>query len=157
MPAFFANAVGTTSGILYHYTLPDNAINDYLVEAVAAQGTFPDLFDADGMNAAISLVQRCARRVVILSAEALIAAMEGPEFEGPKGTITIRPEDHVAMQDMYIVKLLNVDDPEFKYFELVETTDPMCLACCRKNWLIAAVICRLAAYRANNRDTVTSG
>ena len=45
--------------------------------------------------------------------------MEGIEFEGPKGTIFIRPEDHVAMQDMYIATLLNVDDPEFKYFEYV--------------------------------------
>ncbi len=50
--------------------------------------------------------------------------MEGMEFEGPKGTIYIRPEDHVAMQDMYIVTLLNVDDPEFKFFETVETTRP---------------------------------
>ncbi len=58
------------------------------------------------------------------SAEALIAAMEGMEFEGPKGTIYIRPEDHVAMQDMYIVTLLNVDDPEFKFFELVDTNRP---------------------------------
>ncbi|MCO5190549.1 MAG: substrate-binding domain-containing protein, partial [Anaerolineae bacterium] len=124
MPAFFANAVGTTSGILYHYTLPDNAINDYLVEAVAAQGTFPDLFDADGMNAAILVGTALRKTGGDTSAEALIAAMEGLEFEGPKGTITIRPEDHVAMQDMYIVTLLNVDDPEFKYFELVETNRP---------------------------------
>jgi branched-chain amino acid transport system substrate-binding protein len=55
--------------------------------------------------------------------------MEGLEFEGPKGTIYIRPEDHVAIQDMYIVKILNVDDPDFKFFELVETTrpEPPCL------------------------------
>jgi branched-chain amino acid transport system substrate-binding protein len=58
------------------------------------------------------------------SSEALIAAMEGLEFEGPKGTVLIRAEDHVAIQDMYIVTLLNVDDPEFKYFEQVTTTRP---------------------------------
>jgi branched-chain amino acid transport system substrate-binding protein len=46
------------------------------------------------------------------------------EFDGPKGTIQIRPEDHVAIQDMYIVKLLNVDDPEFKYYEYVGTVRP---------------------------------
>jgi hypothetical protein len=30
---------------------------------------------------------------------------------------------------MYIVKILNVDDPEFKFFELVDTTrpEPPCL------------------------------
>ena len=46
------------------------------------------------------------------------------EFEGPKGTIYIRPEDHVAIQDMYIATLTNVDDPEFKYFDYVATNRP---------------------------------
>jgi branched-chain amino acid transport system substrate-binding protein len=50
--------------------------------------------------------------------------MEGMEFDGPKGTIYFRPEDHVAEQDMYVVKLTNVTDPDFKYFELVKTTRP---------------------------------
>ena len=33
--------------------------------------------------------------------EALITAMEGMEFETPKGTMMFRPEDHQAMQSMY--------------------------------------------------------
>ena len=62
-------------------------------------------------------------------ADSLRAALEGISFEGPKGLIEVRPEDHVAIQDMYIVTLLNLDDPEFKYFEYVETVrpDPPCL------------------------------
>ena len=125
MPAFFANAIGSTSGILYHYTLPDNEINTWLVEQTQARfSTFPDLFDADAMNAAILAVEGLKATGGDTSSAALIAAMEGMEFEGPKGTITIRPEDHVAIQDMYIVTLLNVTDPEFKYYELVETNRP---------------------------------
>ncbi|GAB4153123.1 MAG: substrate-binding domain-containing protein [Candidatus Promineifilaceae bacterium] len=125
MPAFYANAIGSTSGILYHYTLPDNPINDWLVEqSVARFGTPPDLFDADGMNAAIMIVEALKQTGGDASAAALIPVMEGMEFEGPKGLISIRAEDHVAMQDMYIVKLLNVTDPEFKFFELVETNRP---------------------------------
>ncbi len=125
MPAFFANAIGQTSGILYHYTAPNNPINDWLVEHDQSEfGTFPDLFDADAMNAALLLVNAVRATGGDVSAEAMIGAMEGMTFEGPKGTIYIRPEDHVAMQDMYIVKLLNVDDPEFKYFEIVDTTRP---------------------------------
>ena len=125
MPAFFSNAIGSTSGTLYHYTLPDNEINDWLVaESMARFSTPPDLFDADAMNAAIMAVEAIRATNGDTSAEALIAAMEGMEFEGPKGTIYIRPEDHVAIQDMYIVTLLNVDDPEFRYFELVETNRP---------------------------------
>jgi branched-chain amino acid transport system substrate-binding protein len=126
----FGTLVGQTSGILYHYTAPDNPINDWLTEeTIARHGEPPDLFDADGMNAALLAVEALKASGGDAGADALIAAMEGLEFEGPKGTIYIRPEDHVAVQDMYIVKILNVDDPDFKFFELVETTrpEPPCL------------------------------
>jgi branched-chain amino acid transport system substrate-binding protein len=130
MPAFFANAIGTTSVILYHYTAPDNPINDYLVEQVAANfETFPDLFDADGMNAAIMTVEALKASGGAADADSLKAALEGLSFEGPKGIIDIRPEDHMAIQDMYVVTLLNVDDPEFKFYENVATVrpEPPCL------------------------------
>ena len=84
----------------------------------------PDLFDADGMNAALLLTEALKATGGDASADAMIAAMEGMEFEGPKGTINIRPEDHVAIQDMYIVTLTNLDDPEFKFFDYVETNRP---------------------------------
>jgi len=125
MPAFFANAIGTTSGILYHYTAPDNEINDWLVaETVGRFGTPPDLFDADAMNAALLLVKALEETDGDTDPQALIDALEGMTFDGPKGEIYIRPEDHVAMQDMYIVTLTNVDDPEFRFFEYVETNRP---------------------------------
>lgn len=130
MPAVFGDVVGQTSGILYHYTLPDNEINDWLVEKVQTDhATFPDLFDADGMNAAIMAVEALKATGGDSGSGALIAAMEGMTFEGPKGTIEIRAEDHVALQDMYVVKLTNLDDPEFKFYELVKTTrpEPPCL------------------------------
>jgi branched-chain amino acid transport system substrate-binding protein len=125
MAAFFGNAIGSTAGILYHYTAPQNPINDWLVQEVKARyGVPPDLFDADGMNAALLAVEALRATGGDPSSAALIAAMEGMSFEGPKGTIYIRPEDHLAVQDMYIVKLVNVDDPEFRFYELVETTRP---------------------------------
>jgi branched-chain amino acid transport system substrate-binding protein len=122
--------VGQKSGILYHYTAPDNPINDWLVQEVLARhGEPPDLFDADGMNAAIMAVEAIKAADGDTDSETLIAAMEGLSFDGPKGEVYVRPEDHVAIQDMYIVELTNLDDPEFKIFELVETTrpDPPCL------------------------------
>jgi branched-chain amino acid transport system substrate-binding protein len=130
MPAFFANAIGSTASIIYHYTAPDNPINDFLIEKVAEYfATFPDLFDADGMNAAIMAIEAITATGGDASADALRAALEGMTFEGPKGTVFIRPEDHVAIQDMYVVTLLNVDDPEFKYYEYVTTLrpEPPCL------------------------------
>jgi branched-chain amino acid transport system substrate-binding protein len=125
LPAFFANAIGTTSGILYNWALPTNPINDWMVaETRARYGLAPDLFDADGFNAALMLVNGLAATSGDASAETLIPAFEGMVFEGPKGTIEIRAEDHVALQDMYIAKLVSVTDPEAKFLEPVTTTRP---------------------------------
>ncbi len=124
LPTFFANAIGTTSTILYHYTQPDNEINDWLVAKAAEQGTVPDLFWADGMNAAILVTAALEATGGDASPDALRAAMEGISFDGPKGLIEIRPEDHVAIQDMYVVTLTNVDDPDFKFFDAVTTNRP---------------------------------
>jgi branched-chain amino acid transport system substrate-binding protein len=130
MPTFFANAVGTTAGILYHYSAPKNAINDFLKEQDKARyGVMPDLFDADGMNAAIMAVEAIKAANGDVTGETLKGVMEGMTFEGPKGTVYIRPEDHVAIQDMYILKLVNVTDPDANFYEYVDTSrpEPPCL------------------------------
>ncbi|MCO6449895.1 MAG: substrate-binding domain-containing protein [Caldilineales bacterium] len=125
MPAVFGDLIGQTSGILYHYALPDNEINDWLVaEHKARFDTPPDLFTADGMNAALMAIAALEATGGDTSPDALLAAMEGMTFEGPKGAIEVRPEDHVAIQDMYIVKLNNLDDPDFNYYDLVAVNRP---------------------------------
>ncbi len=130
MPVWYGNAVGSTSGILYHYSAPKNPINDFLVENTKPRYEVnPDLFDADGMNAAIMLVEAIKATSGDVNGDALKGVMEGMTFEGPKGTIFIRPEDHVAIQDMYILKLVNVTDPDANFYEYVDTTrpEPPCL------------------------------
>jgi branched-chain amino acid transport system substrate-binding protein len=130
MPTFFANAVGTTAGILYHYSAPKNAANDFLkAQDKARYGVMPDLFDADGMNAAILAVEAIKATNGDVSGDALKGVMEGMTFEGPKGTVYIRPEDHVAIQDMYILKLTTVTDPDANFYEYVDTSrpEPPCL------------------------------
>lgn len=130
MPLWYGNAVGSTNGILYHYSAPDNPTNDFLVEQdLARYGTAPDLFDGDGMNAAIMVVEAIKATNGDVSGEALVAVMEGMTFEGPKGTVYIRPEDHVAIQDMYILTLVDLSAENADYYEYVETTrpEPPCL------------------------------
>lgn len=130
MPLWYGNAVGSTNGILYHYSAPDNPANDFLTEQdLARYGTAPDLFDGDGMNAAIMAVEAIKATNGDVSGEALVAVMEGMTFEGPKGTIYIRPEDHVAIQDMYILTLVDLGAENADYYEYVETTrpEPPCL------------------------------
>ncbi|MCB2178335.1 substrate-binding domain-containing protein [bacterium] len=130
MPVWYGNAIDSTAGILYHWSAPDNAANDFLVaETKARYGVMPDLFAADGMNAAIMLVEGIKATGGDVSADALIAAFEGMTFDGPKGEVYIRPEDHVAIQDMYILKLTNLTDPDADFYEYVSTTrpEPPCL------------------------------
>lgn len=130
MPLWYGNAVGSTNGILYHWSAPDNPANDFLVEQdLARYGTAPDLFDGDGMNAAIMVVEAIKATNADVSGEALVSVMEGMTFEGPKGTIYIRPEDHVAIQDMYILTLIDLTAENADYYEYVETTrpEPPCL------------------------------
>ncbi len=130
MPLWYGNAVGSTNGILYHYSAPDNPANDFLFEQdLARYGTAPDLFDGDGMNAAIMVVEAIKATNGDVSGEALVSVMEGMTFEGPKGTVYIRPEDHVAIQDMYILTLVDLSAENANYYEYVETTrpEPPCL------------------------------
>ncbi len=130
MPVFYSNSIGTTAGLVYHYSAPDNAINDFLVENLNSRyGVYPDLFDADAMNAAIMIVEALKATGGNTDADVLVAAMEGMSFEGPKGLIEIRPEDHVAIQDMYILTLENLTDENFDFYSYVDTTrpEPPCL------------------------------
>ena len=94
---------------LNHYFpgAPDNEINDTMVKAVEEAGGTPDLFTPDGFNAAIMIVE--AIKEGKNDVPAMIDALEGFTFEGPKGSNTVRPEDHALIQDMYHVKLVEKD------------------------------------------------
>ena len=94
---------------LNHYFAgaPDNEVNDAMVAAIEEAGGTADLFSPDGFNAAIMLVQ--AVKEGKGDVDAMVAALEGFEFEGPKGTNTVRAEDHALIQDMYQAKLVAAD------------------------------------------------
>ena len=129
MPLFFDAAVGWTSPIEYHYTVADNEPNDFLIGAVAQAGSTPDHFDAVGMNAALAVVAALRATEGTGGTATLRSGLEGVGFTGPKGKVDIRSTDHIAIQDTYIVTLLNTDDDERKYYEMVTTVrpEPPCL------------------------------
>ncbi len=121
LPLVYTDAVGAVGMIAYHYTLPKNEVNDWLVEHHKAEyGSPPDLFTAGGMAAAIALVQGLEKTNGSTDPEQLIPVLEGMSFAGPKGTYTFRKEDHQALQPMYMVKLVNIDDPEARFYELLQ-------------------------------------
>jgi len=133
------NLVGSVGLIVYHYSLPKTEANDALTKGYNEQfGGNPDLFSECGFATAQAVVAALEATHGDTSSEALIAALEGLTFEGPKGTYTIRAEDHQALASMYIVKLANVDDAAEKYFELVrevsgEESAPPCAVPAEQN------------------------
>lgn len=97
--------VGMEGFCVYYNELPNNDINKWLVEENKKRyNNVPDLFTAGGMSAAIAIVEGI-KKAGSTDTEALIKAMEGMSFEGPKGKMTFRKEDHQALQTLYAVKL----------------------------------------------------
>jgi branched-chain amino acid transport system substrate-binding protein len=89
----------------YYYELPKNAVNDWLVtEHTKRHSAPPDYFTAGGMAAGIAAV-RGLQKAKSTDTEKLIKAMEGMEFETPKGKMVFRKEDHQALQSMYHFKI----------------------------------------------------
>jgi len=95
--------VADSIDFLAHYFAegPDTEVNDYLVENSA---TAPDLFTPDGFVAAQMIVQALTEGDVD-DTMSMIEALEGWTFEAPKGTQTIRAEDHAMIQPMFQASL----------------------------------------------------
>ena len=110
---------GMEGAIYYYYDLPKNPVNDWLVKTHQDRfGTPPDFFTAGGMTTGIAIVE-ALKKAGSKDTEALIPAMEGMEFETPKGKMIFRPEDHQALQSMYHFKIAVKDDVEWAIPELV--------------------------------------
>jgi len=93
---------GLEGATYYYYEIPSNPVNDWLVEEHFKRfDSPPDFFTAGGMAAGIAAVEAIKAAGGAEDTDALIAAMEGMEWETPKGTMQFRAEDHQAMQAMY--------------------------------------------------------
>lgn len=103
-------SVGEQISFLSHYfpQATDNEVNQALVDSVTEAGGTPDLFTVDGFVAGQMIVQAVAEGGDDVNA--MIDALEGWEFEGPKGTTTIREGDHALIQDMFTAQLTQDGD-----------------------------------------------
>lgn len=95
---------GMEGATYYYYDIPKNPVNDWLVKThMERYQEPPDFFTAGGMAAGIAVVE-AIKKAGSTDTEALIGAMEGMEFETPKGKMIFRKEDHQALQSMYHFK-----------------------------------------------------
>ncbi|MBW3621123.1 MAG: substrate-binding domain-containing protein, partial [Actinobacteria bacterium] len=93
---------------LAHYfaEAPDNEVNQYLMDNNA---DVPDLFTPDGFVAAQMIVQALTEGDVD-DTMSMIEALEGWTFDAPKGSQTIRAEDHAMLQPMFQASLSGEGD-----------------------------------------------
>ena len=105
MLAAYKRIPGLEGATYYYYEIPKNPANDWLVaEHKQRFNAPPDFFTAGGFAAAMAVVA-AVEKAKSSDAEKLIAAMEGMEFDTPKGKMIFRKEDHQALQSMYHFKI----------------------------------------------------
>lgn len=100
-------AAGTKMGFIsvYYPTFPHTKANTYLVNYIRKHYHRPaDIFDQDAFAAAQQIVA-AIQKAKSVSAGKLIKALEGQTVQGPKGAYTIRKQDHVCLQPMYVTRL----------------------------------------------------
>jgi branched-chain amino acid transport system substrate-binding protein len=118
------NYAGTQGTVYYYYAFPKNKMNDWMVaEHMKRFKAPPDMFTAGGFAAA-SAVITALTKVPGAESEKLVAAMEGMDFDTPKGKMTFRKEDHQALQSMYHFKIKKDQKDEWDLLELVREIPP---------------------------------
>ena len=103
--AAYKTLPGMEGATYYYHDIPQNDVNKWLVtEHQKRFNAPPDFFTAGGFAAAMAAVT-AVNKAKSLDTEKLIAAMEGMEFDTPKGKMVFRKEDHQALQSMYHFKI----------------------------------------------------
>ncbi|MEB1806157.1 MAG: substrate-binding domain-containing protein [Bacillaceae bacterium] len=118
--------VGMKGFTVYHHSLPNNEVNDWLVEEHQKRhnGEMPDLFTPGGFSAAMAVVQALENSNGETDSDTLIETMRGMTFDTPKGPMTFRPEDHQAMQTMYAITLERTDQFDYPVPVIIRELSP---------------------------------
>ena len=113
----------------YAYNLPNNTVNNWMIqnyitlykadklpEQNALTFPLPDLFMPDSFATGQAIVAALNQTGGNPAAPGMIHALEGMSLNTPKGSMYIRPQDHQALQDMYIVKVAYDNTSMLKYY-----------------------------------------
>lgn len=102
---FFGSA-GPKMGFIsvYYYKFAHTKANTYLVNQLKKKGITADIFDQDSFAAGQQLVA-ALKKTHSTNTNTIMRALEGQTVQGPKGAYTIRKQDHVCLQPMYIASL----------------------------------------------------
>ena len=97
---------GLVGALEYHYTFPKTAANDWLVVQHRERfGAPPDRFTAGGFDAAVAIVGALTRTRGESGADRLVTALEDLTWEGVKGKLRFRRDDHQVLQTLYAAQV----------------------------------------------------
>src|SRR3954453_23489165 len=118
--------VATKINFLSHFFegATDNAAYQALDAGLKKQGAAVDLFTTDGFVAGQMIVH--ALEAGGGDVDKMVTALEGWTFEGPKGSLQIRAEDHALLQPMFTATLKK--DGSNVLPQLVDTLDAAAVA-----------------------------
>jgi branched-chain amino acid transport system substrate-binding protein len=106
---YFAGAAGTE-------------VEKAMTARVTKAGGSVDLFTVDGFTAAQMVVHAAQSGD---SVDGMVKALEGWQFAGVKGALTVRADDHALLQPMFSARLTGAAPPKA---ELVRTLAPAAVA-----------------------------
>jgi branched-chain amino acid transport system substrate-binding protein len=77
----------------------NNPVETAMINGIKQAGGTPDLFSPDGFTAAMMIVH--AIQASDSDTNAMVKALEGWSFDGPKGAEQVRASDHALLQPMF--------------------------------------------------------
>jgi branched-chain amino acid transport system substrate-binding protein len=121
--------VGGEISFLSHYFAGAGGtdVEKAMTDRVTKAGGAVDLFTVDGFTAAQMIVHAAAAGNTAAGddADAMVKSLEGWRFDGVKGPLTVRTEDHALLQPMFQARLIGGATPKA---ELVRKLDPDAVA-----------------------------
>ncbi|MFH9978959.1 substrate-binding domain-containing protein [Streptomyces sp. NPDC017179] len=100
-------AAGSKVSFLAHY-FPGagggNPVEKAMLDGITKAGGTPDLFSTDGFTAA-QMIVHAIESGSATDTSAMVKALEGWSFDGPKGKEQIRAADHALLQPMFTARL----------------------------------------------------
>ena len=119
------NLEGLVGGAYYYYEIPKNPVNDWLVrEHKKRMTTSRRTSSRRGASPRPWPSSPAIQKAGGTDTEKLIQAMEGMDFDTPKGKMTFRKEDHQALQAMYAFRLTARPDVPWLVPQLVRELSP---------------------------------
>jgi branched-chain amino acid transport system substrate-binding protein len=117
-------AIGNYGGFPYHFAL-ENEANQRFVETYRELGddSYPSTY-SDSSYVGVRMLLKAAAQAGSTNADDLVNALEGIEYDGPKGVMKIRECDHQSTNAVWTAQMKESDEYDFPVPEPIKKHEP---------------------------------